>query len=211
MVADGFRNAYGFDFNPDGEPFTYDSDNERCVGLPWYEPCRFYHVVPGGNYGWRSPQLSQTWRKPPYFADVVPPICTTGRGSPTGVACYRHTHFPEHYRGGFFLADWTFGKIQFVPLERSTAHTPASRRCSWKRWARAASPRPRCGPSEDGRPVREHRRPRHARSTASPTIAAAGEELPIAKRSLEWNADEAKQWVKDATGPDAMTHATRWK
>ena len=69
-VCDGFRNAYDFDFNLDGEPFTYDSDNERCVGLPWYEPCRFYHIVPGGNYGWRSPQLSQTWRKPGWQAQA---------------------------------------------------------------------------------------------------------------------------------------------
>ena len=37
IVADGFRNAYGFDFNSDGEWFTFDSDNERCVSLPWYE------------------------------------------------------------------------------------------------------------------------------------------------------------------------------
>ena len=29
--------------------------------------------------------------------------------------------------------------------------------------------------------------------------------LPMAKRSLEWNAEEAKQWVKDATDPDALT------
>ncbi len=117
VVADGFRNPYSFDFNLDGEPFTYDSDNERCVGLPWYEGCRFYHVMPGGNYGWRSPQLSQTWRKPAYFPDVVPPICDTGRGSPTGVACYRHTHFPPIYRGDFFLADWTFGRIYWVMMK----------------------------------------------------------------------------------------------
>lgn len=117
VVADGFRNPYSFDFNVAGEPFTYDADNERCVGLPWYEPCRFYHVVPGGNYGWRTPQIGQFWRKPPYFADVVAPVCTLGRGSPTGVACYRHTHFPAEYRGGFFLADWTFGRVYHVPLE----------------------------------------------------------------------------------------------
>lgn len=117
VVADGFRNPYSFDFDTNGEPFTFDSDNERCVGLPWYEGCRFYHVVPSGNYGWRSPQLSQTWRKPPYFPDVVQPVCDTGRGSPTGVACYRHTAFPERFRGGFFIADWTFGKVYFVPLK----------------------------------------------------------------------------------------------
>ncbi|MDY3551321.1 c-type cytochrome [Gemmata sp. JC717] len=116
IVADGFRNPYSFDFNLDGEPFTYDSDNERCSGLPWYEGCRFLHIVPGGNYGWRSPQLSQTWRKPPHFPDVVKPVADLGRGSPTGVACYRHTQFPDKYRGGFFLADWTFGRIHFVPL-----------------------------------------------------------------------------------------------
>ena len=44
------------DFTPDRELVTFDSDNERCVSLPWYEPTRFYHVVTGGHYGWLSPQ-----------------------------------------------------------------------------------------------------------------------------------------------------------
>jgi putative heme-binding domain-containing protein len=118
IVADGFRNAYDFDFNDDGEPFTYDSDNERCVGLPWYEGCRFYHLIPGGHYGWEAPQRAQFWRMPPYFPDVVAPIADLGRGSPTGVACYRHRQFPEKYRGSFFLADWTFGRVWNVPLKR---------------------------------------------------------------------------------------------
>jgi putative heme-binding domain-containing protein len=113
IICDGFRNAYDFDFNLHAEPFTFDSDNERCQGLPWFEPTRFYHIIPGGNYGWLSPQHAQTWRKPSYFPDVVAPVFTVGRGSPTGVACYRHEAFPEKYRGGFFLADWTFGKIWF--------------------------------------------------------------------------------------------------
>jgi putative heme-binding domain-containing protein len=119
VVADGFRNAYDFDFNDDGELFTFDSDNERCVGLPWYEGTRFYHVIPGGHYGWRAPQRAETWRMPPYFYDVVRPIADLGRGSPTGVACYRHRQFPTKYRGGFFLADWTFGRLWFVPLRRA--------------------------------------------------------------------------------------------
>ena len=144
VVADGYRNPYSFDFNLDGEPFATDSDNERCIGLPWYEPCRFYHVIPGGNYGWRSPQLGKFWRKPPYFIDCIAPVCYLGRGSPTGVACYRHTHFPEHYRGGFFLADWTFGRIDFVPLEedgstytgvlRGQEASPLDRLHSWLGW-----------------------------------------------------------------------------
>jgi putative membrane-bound dehydrogenase-like protein len=121
IVADGFRNAYGMDFNPDGELFTCDSDNERCVSLPWYEPTRVYHVIPGGHYGWRSPQRAQWWRFPPYFPDVVAPVTTLGRGSPTGVACYRHGQFPARYRGGLFVLDWTFGKVWFLKLDRAGA------------------------------------------------------------------------------------------
>lgn len=114
IIADGFRNPYDFDFDVNGVPFTYDSDNERCVGLPWYEPTRFYRVLAGGNYGWLSPQHAQTWRMPPYNPFVVPPVVTAGRGSPTGVACYRHTSFPKEYQGGFFFADWTFGTVWFT-------------------------------------------------------------------------------------------------
>jgi putative membrane-bound dehydrogenase-like protein len=121
VVADGLRNAYRMDFSSDGELFAYDSDNERCVSLPWYEPTRFYHVVPGGHYGWQSPQRGQFFRLPPYLPDVVAPVAYLGRGSPTGVACYRHGQFPAAYRDGFFLADWTFGRIYFLPLERSGA------------------------------------------------------------------------------------------
>jgi glucose/arabinose dehydrogenase len=119
IVADGFRNAYGMDFNQGGELFTFDSDNERCVSLPWYEPIRLYHVIPGGHYGWQAPQHGQFWRRPPYFPDVAPPVATFGRGSPTGVVCYRHTQFPPPYHGGLFLLDWTFGRVYFVALEHS--------------------------------------------------------------------------------------------
>jgi putative heme-binding domain-containing protein len=121
IVADGFRNAYGMDFNLDGELFTFDSDNERCVSLPWYESIRFYHVIDGGHYGWQAPQRGEFWRQPPYFPDVVAPVATFGRGSPTGVACYRHVQFPPAYWGGIFLLDWTFGRIYFVTLERAGA------------------------------------------------------------------------------------------
>jgi putative heme-binding domain-containing protein len=119
IVADGLRNAYGMDFNADGELFTFDSDNERCVALPWYEFTRCYHLIPGGHCGWQSPQRAESWRRPPYFLDVVPPLATCGRGSPTGVVCYKHVQFPARYRGGLFLLDWTFGQVHFLPLKRS--------------------------------------------------------------------------------------------
>jgi putative heme-binding domain-containing protein len=110
IVADGFRNPYGFDFDLAGNVWTFDSDNERCVSLPWYEPTRVYHIIPGGHYGWRAHQLSDTWRSPPYFVDVVPPVITAGRGSPTGVVIHKHTAWPIKQRG-VFLADWTFGRV----------------------------------------------------------------------------------------------------
>ena len=127
IVADGFRNAYDMDFNADGELFTYDSDNERCVSLPWYEGTRFYHVVPGGHHGWLSPQRGNWWRLPPYSVDVTPPVASLGRGSPTGVVCYRHGQFPAKYRGGFFLLDWTFGRLWFVRLKRDGASYTAEK------------------------------------------------------------------------------------
>jgi putative heme-binding domain-containing protein len=114
IVAHGFRNPYGMDSDLGGDLYTFDSDNERCVSLPWYEPTRFYRIVPGGFYGWLNPQRASFWRMPPYFFDVVAPIATLGRGSPTGVVCYRHAQFPSTYRGGFFLCDWTFGVVHFV-------------------------------------------------------------------------------------------------
>ncbi len=127
IVADGFRNAYSMDFNSHGELFTYDSDNERCVSLPWYEGTRFYHVVPGSRHGWQAHQFAQTWRLPPYFLDVVAPLADLGRGSPTGVVCYRHAQFPSHYRDGFFLLDWTFGRVWFMKLERDGSPYVATR------------------------------------------------------------------------------------
>jgi putative heme-binding domain-containing protein len=119
IVAHGFRNPYGMDFLTNGDLYTFDSDNERCVSLPWYEPTRLYRIESGGFYGWLNPQRASFWRMPPYFFDVVPPAATLGRGSPTGVACYRHQQFPEPYRGGLFLCDWTFGRVFFAPVQHA--------------------------------------------------------------------------------------------
>ena len=205
VVADGFRNPYSFDFNPDGEAFTYDSDNERCLGLPWYEGCRFYHVVPGGNYGWQSPQRSQTWRKPPYFPDVVPPIADLGRGSPTGVACYRHTQFPAKYRGGFFLADWTFGRIHFVPLTASGSSYQGKPEVFAEATGisgfapTALAVHPKTGElfvSIGGRGTRGG-----VYRLAFDTGDANPKPLPMAKRSLDYDKASAERWLKDAKQP----------
>ena len=111
VLADGFRNAYDFDFNAAGRLFTFDSDGERDVSLPWYRPTRVFEVLPGGHAGW----FSRSWKRPGYFLDMPPVVAAFGRGSPTGVVCYRHTQFPDRYRGGLFVLDWTYGRVMYVP------------------------------------------------------------------------------------------------
>ena len=119
VVAHGFRNPYDFDFNPWGDLFTYDSDCERDYFLPWYTPTRIYHVGYGQDHGWRQPGHMRSFARRDYFPDVVDMLWPVGRGSPTGVVCYRHGQFPARYRGGIFALDWTFGKVWFLPLKPS--------------------------------------------------------------------------------------------
>src|SRR6185436_5450520 len=107
---------YSPDFKPAGDLFTYDSDCERDYFLPWYTPTRIYHVGYAQDHGWRQPSHLRSFAKRDYFPDVVDMLWPIGRGSPTGVVCYRHTGFPARYRGGIFALDWTFGKVWFLPL-----------------------------------------------------------------------------------------------
>jgi putative heme-binding domain-containing protein len=119
VIADGFRNPYDFDFNADGEIFTYDSDVEADFFLPWYQPTRLFHIGYGGNHGWQVTGQGPGWGRPDYYLDTVDILYPIGRGSPTGVVCYRHDQFPERYRGGLFACDWTFGRVYFCPLTPS--------------------------------------------------------------------------------------------
>lgn len=112
IVADGLRNAYDFDFTTGGELYTFDSDGERDVSLPWYRPTRVFLLTPGSNAGW----FSRSWKRPDYFLDMPPVPADFGRGSPTGVVCYRHTQFPEKFRGALFVLDWTYGRVFALPL-----------------------------------------------------------------------------------------------
>lgn len=117
IIAHGFRNPYDFDFNSHGDIFTYDSDCERDAFLPWYTPTRLYQAAYGQHHGWRLGGYQRSWPRPDDYADTVPILSRIGRGSPTGVECYRHHQFPARYRDGLFFADWTFGLIYFFPLE----------------------------------------------------------------------------------------------
>ncbi|MDP7274632.1 MAG: hypothetical protein QF363_04080 [Planctomycetaceae bacterium] len=112
ILVDGFRNAYDFAFNAAGDVFVYDSDGERDVSLPWYRPTRVFHALPASGTGW----ISRSWKKPDYFLDMPPVVGAFGRGSPTGVVCYRHRAFPGEYQGAVFALDWTFGRVVVVKL-----------------------------------------------------------------------------------------------
>jgi putative heme-binding domain-containing protein len=214
IVADGFRNPYDMDFNVDGDLFTFESDNERCVSLPWYESTRFYQVIPGGHYGWLAPQRAETWRLPPYFFDVISPIAYLGRGSPTGVACYRHAQFPEKYQGGMFLCDWTFGRVYFLSLQKSgTTYTARSELFLESVGDNGFAPtaitvHPKTGDlyiSIGGRGTRgavyRIRFPSRAGSIESATLA----KLQLSPRSLEWREESETELVANACSNDAFT------
>ena len=62
-------------------------------------------ITAGGSAGYQ-----RSWPRPEYYADTVSILSDAGRGSPTGVATYRHFQFPPGYRDGLFFADWTFGE-----------------------------------------------------------------------------------------------------
>ena len=116
-VAAGFRNPYDFAFNSEGELFTFDSDMEWDVGLPWYRPVRVNHCPIGAEFGWRNG--SGKW--PVNFFDSLPAVHDVGRGSPTGVTFYQGNQFPAKYRDSFLICDWSQGRILAVFLQRAGA------------------------------------------------------------------------------------------
>jgi putative heme-binding domain-containing protein len=122
MIAAGLRNAYDIDFNADGELFTYDSDMEWDVGLPWYRPTRILHIIPGAEFGFR--EGCSKW--PDYYADSLPAVVNIGRGSPTGVKFGTRSNFPEKYKSAFFVMDWTYGRILAVHIHPKGASYTAS-------------------------------------------------------------------------------------
>ncbi len=116
-VCVGLRNCYDLAFNAEGELFSFDSDMEWDLGLPWYRPTRFLHLVEGGDYGSRAG--SSVW--PDYYFDSLPSIVDVGRGSPTGLVFYDHERFPAKYRGALLAGDWSQGRILALHLKPNGA------------------------------------------------------------------------------------------
>ena len=117
LFASGQRNTYDIAFNPEGELFGFDSDMEWDWGTPWYRPIRAYHIVSGGDQGFR--EGSAKW--PEYYADSLPAAANIGIGSPTGVRFGTGAKFPTRYQRAFYMMDWSYGRIVAVHLSESGA------------------------------------------------------------------------------------------
>lgn len=112
LVSVGYRNSYGIAFNENGDLFTYDSDMEWDLGMPWYRPTRISHVVPGSEFGWRN----GTGKWPAYYEDSMPSQLDIGPGSPTGVISGAGAKFPASYQRAIYALDWTFATMYAVHL-----------------------------------------------------------------------------------------------
>lgn len=117
LVSIGYRNQYDAAFNRDGELFTFDSDMEWDMNLPWYRPTRVCHAHDGSEFGWRS----GTSNFPDYYPDNLPPVVDIGPGSPTGVTFGYGAKFPAKYQDALYLCDWSYGKLYAVHLKEAGA------------------------------------------------------------------------------------------
>jgi putative heme-binding domain-containing protein len=125
ILAGAFRNAYDHAFNLEGELFTFDSDMEWDIGMPWYREIRTVHVVPGGDYGYRN----GSGKLPAWAHDSLPPLRDVGRGSPVGVEFYQSRVYPTAMHDALLEADWSRGRLLYTPLTRTGAtYTAASDR-----------------------------------------------------------------------------------
>ena len=115
MIASGFRNSVDIALNREGELFTYDSDMEFDIGVPWYRPTRINHVTSGAEFGWRA--NSGVWLD--YFADSLGSVLDMGPGSPTAISFGHHSKFPAEFQDKLFVCDWTFGTIYTVEMQES--------------------------------------------------------------------------------------------
>ena len=118
LMACGLRNAYSLAANAAGELFTADSDTEFEYGLPWYRPNRLLHCVSGADFGWRSGGIKGRETA----IDVVPAVASLGAGSPTAVVSGGDAfQYPQRYRTGMFVGDWSHGRLLFVALSEAGA------------------------------------------------------------------------------------------
>ncbi len=100
-IGSGGRNPPSLGMNYLGEFFSFDSDMEFHVDVPFYRPVRLNHWAVGGDQGWQG-----VGAFPPHYVDCLPGILEVGRGSPNWGVFYEHTQFPKKYRDAFIACDY---------------------------------------------------------------------------------------------------------
>ncbi len=100
-VSTGGRNPPNLGMNYLGDLFSWDSDMEWHVNLPFYRPLRLNHWVRGGDQGWQG-----VGAYPEYYMDTLGPVLKTGRGSPTWGTFYEGAQFPDKYRNSYLVCDY---------------------------------------------------------------------------------------------------------
>jgi putative heme-binding domain-containing protein len=116
LFAAGMRNSYDLAFVGLRDLFTFDSDMEWDIGLPWYRPTRVLQLVSGADFGWRNGNAK--WKD--YFPDSLPSVKDLGLGSPTGVVAPPPGFAPEGSKDGaphLLAGDWAYGRIFALWLE----------------------------------------------------------------------------------------------
>ena len=92
----------------------------ECLGTV---PIRICHVTSGSEFGWRT----GTGKWPTYYPDALPAVIDLGQGSPTAVLFGGALNFPEKYRNGLFVADWSFGTLYYIDLSPQGATYTATK------------------------------------------------------------------------------------
>ncbi len=126
-IGSGGRNSPNVGMNYLGELFSFDSDMEWHVDLPWWRPVRLHHWTAGGDQGWQD-----VGAYPPYYIDNLPGAVDVGRGSPDWGVFYEHAALPEKYRDAYLVCDYpsksattggyvTAGQLYAFHLERRGA------------------------------------------------------------------------------------------
>ena len=102
-IGSGGRNPPSLGMNYLGELFSFDSDMEFHVDVPFYRPVRLNHWATGVDLGWQG-----VGAFPPWYIDTRPGVLDVGRGSPNWGVVYEHTQLPKSYRDAFIVCDYTW-------------------------------------------------------------------------------------------------------
>lgn len=149
--AAGGRNPPGLGLNYLGELFSFDSDMEWHVGLPWYRAIRLNHWAAGTDQGWED-----VGAHPDYFIDSVAPVLEAGRGSPTWGVFYQHHQLPAAYRNAFLNCDYQWKREsdnQYATPGRLVAFFLERDGAEWKARMETVA-RPKAGARDSqGRPI----------------------------------------------------------